>query len=477
MSFPRYPEYKDSGVEWLGQIPCDWDVTRVKAASHVIPSNVDKHSKADEEPVQLCNYTDVYYHDLVTPHMKFMSATASPAEVAKFALAPGDVVITKDSETADDIAVPAFVAESLPGVICGYHLAIIRPRQDTYGRYLHYLFHARYLRSYFEVQARGLTRVGISQSALGNAPIPQPQFEEQKTIADFLDNETTKIDALIEEQQRLIELLKEKRQAVISHAVTKGLDPDAPMKDSGVEWLGAIPDHWSAVRLKHILAAEGGTMRPGPFGNQLKGDNFVEWSNYPVYNQATVISGDFERCAYTTSQKFDELSGFHTRPRDLLVTSRGTIGRAAIVPDIARTGVVHPCLVRVRLDEGRVLSQFIKRIFQDTDLAQKQLRINSNSTTIEVVYAGTLSEVWVPLPRLKEQNAILRAIKSRSEDLDEAIDEAQSLIGLLTERRSALISASVTGKIDVRNWQSQSDTTDQLPMAAEAPATYEAREP
>lgn len=169
MSFSRYPEYKDSGIEWLGKLPSTWGVARLKAAAHVIPSNVDKHSKPEEQPIKLCNYTDVYYNDLITCNLNFMGATASAGEIAKFALAPGDVVITKDSETADDIAVPAFVAEPLPGVICGYHLALVRARQGTYGRYLHYLFHARYLRSYFEVQARGLTRVGISQSALGNA--------------------------------------------------------------------------------------------------------------------------------------------------------------------------------------------------------------------------------------------------------------------------------------------------------------------
>ena len=135
MSFPRYPKYKDSGVEWLGEVPEHWDVRHLKLACDVFPSNVDKKSYDGETPVFLCNYTDVYYHAKITADIDFMAATASPEQIAKFSLRKGDTIITKDSETAADIAVPAYVPLDLPGVVCGYHLSLVRPKPGTCGEF------------------------------------------------------------------------------------------------------------------------------------------------------------------------------------------------------------------------------------------------------------------------------------------------------------------------------------------------------
>ncbi|MDN6315786.1 MAG: hypothetical protein L0J56_10950, partial [Halomonas sp.] len=252
-SFPAYPEYKDSGVEWLGEVPAHWGIQPLKRQCDVMPSNVDKKSVEGERPVHLCNYTDVYYHDEIVRGMRFMKATASEGQIEKFSLLAGDVIFTKDSESSDDIAIAAHVPEGLPSVVCGYHLSIARPHSSMIGRFLKHYFDSGSARSYFNVSANGLTRVGLSQYASDNLPTPLPPIEEQGTIATFLDHETARIDALVAEQQRLIALLKEKRQAVISHAVTKGLDPDAPMKDSGVEWLGDVPAHWEVGGLTKFI--------------------------------------------------------------------------------------------------------------------------------------------------------------------------------------------------------------------------------
>src|ERR1017187_8622662 len=140
MSLPRYSEYKDSGVEWLGDLPGHWEVKRLKQACHVFPSNVDKKSHDGETSVNLCNYTDVYYNDTITADMEFMAATASTDQIAKFTLRAGDTIITKDSETADDIAIGAYVPADLPGVICGYHLSMVRPLEGTIGVFVKRLF-------------------------------------------------------------------------------------------------------------------------------------------------------------------------------------------------------------------------------------------------------------------------------------------------------------------------------------------------
>ncbi len=260
MSKKAYPEYKPSGVQWVGDIPAHWRVDRLKYAAAVQFSSVDKHSIEGEIPVRLCNYVHVYYNDYITPDIPFMQATATSAEVGGFALKRGDVLVTKDSEEWSDIAVPAYVGTQLDGVLCGYHLAQIRPRTAVLdGEYLFRAFSARGINDQFRVEATGITRYGLGKYALDNSFFPLPPLNEQRAIAAFLDRETARIDGLIEKKQRQIELLQEKRAALITHAVTKGLNPDAPMKDSGVESLGEVPAHWEVLKATWLFSIGSGT--------------------------------------------------------------------------------------------------------------------------------------------------------------------------------------------------------------------------
>ena len=242
-----YPDYRDSGVEWLGEIPTHWEVRRLKSFATVQLSNVDKKSQEDQDPVRLSNYVDVYYNERIDDGIDFMPATATTEQIRRFSLRTGDVLITKDSETWTDIAVPAVVSEDLPGVLCGYHLAHIRPDGHCDGRFLSRVFAAVGPRDQYHIAANGITRFGLTGDSIRAGVFALPPLSEQHGIAAFLDRETPRIDALVAKKERLIELLQEKRTALICHAVTKGLDPDVPMKDSGVEWLGEIPAHWEVV--------------------------------------------------------------------------------------------------------------------------------------------------------------------------------------------------------------------------------------
>jgi type I restriction enzyme, S subunit len=222
---------KDSGIEWLGEVPAHWDIKRLKHVCNVFPSNVDKKSYDDESPVLLCNYTDVYYNEKITADLEFMVATATEEQIAKFSLKAGDVIITKDSETANDIAIPAFVPNDLPNVICGYHLSMVRVQGYNVGLYIKGLFDSSFLKAQFETLANGLTRVGLSQYAIDNVAIPLPPAQEQTAIATFLDSETDKLDALTAEANRAITLLKERRSALISAAVTGKINVTAPIME------------------------------------------------------------------------------------------------------------------------------------------------------------------------------------------------------------------------------------------------------
>ena len=240
-----YPAYRPSDVEWLGEIPAHWKVRRLKSFTVVQLSNVDKKSTEGQEAVRLCNYTDVYYREHVGPDVEFMPATATKEQVRRFSLRAGDVLITKDSEDWTDIAVPAVVTQDLPGVLCGYHLALIRPDSGCDGAFLSRALAAIGPRDQYQLSANGITRYGLTGDSIRASVLAFPPLAEQRAIAAFLDGETAKIDSLVANKERLIELLQEKRTALISRAVTRGLDPDAiddrlrrrvARRDSGLHW-------------------------------------------------------------------------------------------------------------------------------------------------------------------------------------------------------------------------------------------------
>lgn len=215
---------KASGIEWIGDIPAHWEIMKLKYISKTNPSNVDKKSKEDEQSVLLCNYTDVYKNDFITSKIEFMKATASDAQIEKFTLEIGDVILTKDSEDPTDIAEPALVKEVVEDLVCGYHLTLIKPFKDILlGEYLFRLFESDY-NIYFQLEANGITRYGIGSESFKNAFMLVPPLEEQIEIVAHIEAETNRIDTEIEFSKDEITLLKEYKQALITEAVTGKID-------------------------------------------------------------------------------------------------------------------------------------------------------------------------------------------------------------------------------------------------------------
>ena len=438
MSLPEYFGYKESGIEWLGAIPAHWTILRLKHACEVFPSNVDKHSRDDEPAVKLCNYTDVYYNERITADMPFMSATASPDQIERFTLQAGDSIVTKDSETADDIAIGAYVPQDLPGVICGYHLSMIRPRGDTCGAFVKRVFDSIYAKACVAVAANGLTRVGLGQYALDNLEFPFPPSSEQVAIADFLDRETAKIDALVEEQKRLIELLKEKRQAVISQAVTKGLDLNVPMKDSGVEWLGNIPAHWQTTRLANLFK-----------DTDERGSEDLPVLTVSIHDGVSDNELDEADMDRKVTRSDDKTKYKRVEPADLVYNMmrawQGGFGTVTV------KGMVSPAYVVAR-PRSKFPTAFIESTLR-TQNAIEEMRVRSRGVTDFRLrlYWEEFKEIVVPLPPVDEATAILAYLNDASIRAAETITVAEDCISILIERRSALISAAVTGKIDVRD--------------------------
>ena len=256
MDLKPYPTYKDSGVPWLGEMPAHWEMRRLRNTSEMRVSNIDKHTKDEEQPIRLCNYVDVYKNDRIRSGMAFMRATATTDEIERFRLRSGDVLITKDSEAWNDIGVPALVEDTQDDIVSGYHLALLRPFLERVdGGYLFRALQSTAVAYQFHVEANGVTRYGLSHSAIKSVWLPLPSLPEQAAIVRYLDHVDRRIQHYIRAKQKLVTLLEEQKQAIIHQAVTGQTDvrtgqPYPAYKPSGVEWLGDVPEHWEVSRVK-----------------------------------------------------------------------------------------------------------------------------------------------------------------------------------------------------------------------------------
>ncbi len=413
MSVRRYPAYKDSGINWLGKVPTHWDIRRLKRTCDVFPSNVDKKSYDGEAPVRLCNYTDVYYNETITDGLDFMAATASPEQVAKFTLRAGDTIITKDSETADDIAIGAYVPKDLPGVICGYHLSLVRPNDGTNGAFVKRLFDSIYAKSCFAVLANGLTRVGLGQYELDNIELPFPPPAEQCAIAVFLDRETGKIDALIAEQNRLAMLLKEEIESLVL----------------------------SSRNTKEMRLAQAATIVSRPV-TQRKGENYEAIG---LFNRGR---GLFHKDARDAMDMGDS-DFFWVEAGDLIISGQFAWEGAIAMADIED----HGCVVshRYPILRGREGVAITEYLFALLSTMHGDFLLNESSRGSagrnRPLNIDLLLKEKIMLADMERQELVAKRVRERRYIVKEISKQTM----LLKERRVALISAAVTGKIDVRS--------------------------
>ncbi|MCZ6804433.1 MAG: restriction endonuclease subunit S [Proteobacteria bacterium] len=451
--YQTYLKYKESSVDWLGDIPSHWEEKRLKYLAMAYPSNVDKRNNSGEQSVELCNYTDVYRNEIITSEISFMKATATEDQIEKFTLQKGDTIITKDSEDPSDIAVPAYVPKDLDGVVCGYHLAVIRPKKNTNGEFLKRVFESNYAKSIFTTRANGLTRYGLGTYAIDNIVYPEPSFSEQEKIVAFLNHEISKIDWLIEKQQQLIELLNEKRLAVISHAVTKGINPNVKMKDSCVKWLGEVPDHWGLRALRFVGTCQNGIN----IGAEYFGSGYPFVSYGDVYRNGIlqkeitglVQSNELDRKAYSVS----EGDVLFTRTSETI----DEIGFASTCLETIEEATFAGFLIRFRPRKNFLDAGFSKYYFRNILLRAFFIR-EMNLVTRASLSQNLLKKLPVVLPALEEQKKISEFLDKKVSVFSKLINKADFAINSMKERRTALISSAITGKIDVRNWQPDKQT-------------------
>ena len=446
---PVNPNHEPSNKQLFHHVPEHWTIRRIRTIAEMRVSNVDKHTNEQEIPVRLCNYVDVYYHDHINSDLPYMYATASYAEVQRFRLKPNDVLITKDSETWNDIAVPALVTDPPNDLICGYHLAILRPTRAIEGAYLSRALQTRPVAHQLHVKAQGITRYGLSHDDILSTSVPLPPLEEQHAIVRYLDHADELINHYIATKERLIALLEEQRQAVIHQAVTRGLDLDAPTKASGTPWIGNVPQHWDVAPVKRHYAIRLGKMlqpeRHTPDDIQvpyLKAIN-VHWFDVSIENPSTTWASkrDIQEYAITKG--------------DLLVCEGGEGGRSAIIESVPDGYIIQKALHRVRPKPG-ASNKFLLYVLSVAAHWGWFDAIN-NKATIAHFTVPQLSSLMIPTPPTDEQARVANHLDNQTGSIRKAIEQAQHQITLMSEYRTRLIADAVTGQIDVR------DATVELP--------------
>lgn len=410
-----------SYLAWTDSLPKEWKIKPLKAVADCIVSNVDKLCIANEEAVRLCNYTNVYNNEFITLSMDLMQATATPKEIAKFCLRLGDVIITKDSETWEDIGVPALVKETADDLICGYHLALIRPRSGLVGTFLFRCFQAKSILVQLELAANGVTRFGISNSEISSVMLPVAPLHDQQNISNYLDCETKRLDALVAAKERLLDLLSEKRHAVITHFVMHHLDSDVLTRRLKY-----------VVRLRRVQSRSYEECRP-----YVGLEDIESWTGRLISNIEMNIDASDEYMNDTTNGNIFE--------RDDVVFGklRPYLAKAWVAEFPGRSTtellIMQPIRVEPYFLRYICISQYFVNLVNSATFGSKMPRADWN-------FIGNIN---VPVPEWHEQQAIVDLLDQETAKLDRLRDATEHSIKLLKERRAALIIAAVTGQIDM----------------------------
>lgn len=440
----RYETYKDSGIQWVGEIPSHWEIVKLRYTGTF--ENGLTYSTGDiveDDGILVLRSSNIQNEHITFDDCVYVNSVPKELMVSK-----GDIIICSRNGSAALIGKCAIIEDD---VKASFGAFMMRYRANINNKFAFYLFLSAV------ANYRGLFSTStinqLTMSIINQMQVALPSDTEQKNIAAYLDRKVSQIDATIAEKEQMLEDIKAYRSAIISEAVTKGLDKNVEMKDSGIEWIGIIPKTWKIVRIKHILDYKTDSLRVGPFGSSLSGNDF-KTEGYWVYNQRVVLDNNFNsNDTFVSQEKYKELSSFKVFAGDILLTTRGTIGKVAIVPNTFHEGVLHPCLIRFRVDDSIVNKDFLAYYFNDTNLILDQVKYNSNSTTIDVIYSYTLKELIVSLPPLDVQNDIVAHLNYRVQKIDEMLKEASQSVENLKSYKSTLITEVVTGKIDLREWK------------------------
>ena len=432
-----YPEYQESGLPWLGHLPVGWNILRGKGVFHVI----DVRSESGKEEILTVSASD----GVIPRRNKAVTMFMAKSYIGHKLCWPGDLVVNSLWAWMQGLGFSKY-----HGLISSAY-SVYRPRLEfaQYWRFFHYLLRSTVYKWELQTRSKGvwLSRLQLSDLAFLDMPILLPPKEEVSAIVKFLDHATRRLNHAIRAKQKMIALLNEQKQVIIHRAVTRGLDPDVPLKPSGTPWLGDIPRHWELVSLKSVCFIQSGVT----LGKYYAGQSLIE---YPYLRVANVQSGHLNLEVLKSLQlPADEANRYFLKVGDVLMTEGGDpdkLGRGCVWE-----GQVSPCLHQnhifaVRPNAKKLIPKYLSAIL-GSDYAKNYFLLTAKQTTnLASTNKSTMGKFHIPLPNLQEQNSILFDIERLTSPIDQTVTQTERQIDLFQEFRIRLIANVVTGKLDVR---------------------------
>jgi type I restriction enzyme, S subunit len=438
--FKPYPAYKDSGLEWLGEIPAHWGLKRLKRIAEFRGGGTPSKDIPDYwgGDIPWVSPKDMKVSIVVDTEDKITSQGVRES-ATKFVPAGAVLLVVRSG----------ILVHSIPVALAGRELTLnqdlkaLIPRSELLPEYLLYLISGLQKELLVEWKKEGATVESLEIDLVAQTQTPLPREREQRAIAEFLDRETARIDALVVKKERLIELLQEKRTALITRAITKGLNPNVPMNDSGVGWLGNIPVHWGIKRLWHLTPSGRRIM----YGIVLPGPNVDD--GVPIVKGGDVSRERLriERLSRTTVEIESGYVRSRLRGGDLVYAIRGSIGEVAVVPDELEGANLTQDAARIAYTSATHGPWLLHALKSAAIFAQ--LEAGALGATIRGINIRDLKRAWIPVPSRTEQETIANFLDHETAKIDALADKIREAIHRLKELRTALISAAVTGKIDV----------------------------
>lgn len=432
----RYPDYKDSGVPWLGDIPSHWEVKQLK---HSITYN-DETLSDKTDPQYEFQYVDISSVSLINgiTNREKLNFDNSPSRARRI-VRKGDVIV---STVRTYLKAIAQVEEDSSDLIVSTGFAVLRPKEDLLPKYLGYWIQSDYIVNSIMARSVGVSYPAINATDLVRLPVVELPKPEQQVIVNFLDDKLNHIDTLISKQQQLIETLAEQRSAVITHAVTKGLDPYTAMKDSGVEWLGETPEHWESFKITHIVETIGSGTTPKSSHSNYYADEGTLWVTTSELRES-VIADTKKKLTEDALQDYSTLKVFPINSVAIAMYG-ATIGRLGILGEEATFN--QACCVYSESEKIHY-----KFLYYWLWYRRPILISLSNGGGQPNLNQDDLRKLVIPIPSIKEQEEIVNYLDKETQRIDEMSKTTTDIITKLQEYRSALITQAVTGKIDVRH--------------------------
>ncbi len=442
MILKPYPKYKDSGVQWIGKIPEGWEVRRFSSFGFFFSSGIDKKIEPGEPLVRMVNYTDIYGNDSLYIDSKkdLMIVSCPRGKINYCCLKTGDIVFTPSSETEIDIGLSAVILEDLKNTVFSYHVIRFRPHIDIDLQYKKYIGNNYFVLSQFSEVCKGTTRQILTHDDFRNIVAILPKIVEQKKIASYLDSRVSEIERTVGADRRLIELLKEKRTALINHVVTKGLNPKAKLKDSGIDWIGKIPEGWEARRLKFNVFVN-------PSGKKALSNTKIKVNFLPMDKVSE--NGEYDK---ESEAEYSEISSGYTyfENNDVLVakiTPCFENGKGALVSNLKYGFGFGTTEFHVLRAQGKILPVYLfyltkTYLFRVTGEAFMEGAAGQKRVSTDFV-----KDFMIAIPPIQEQREIVSYLDKATSRIDKTIEKIEKKIELLEEYKKSLIHHVVTGKV------------------------------